>query len=191
MYWGILLSISFIPKFGIITGLAYGFFHSISAFCNAGFDLMGSISGEFSSLTSFYDNSFIMITVSLLIILGGLGYPVILDVLKNKRFSKLNVHSKLVIVSTAILLLIGFVFILGVEYNNPDTLGNMNMKGKVLSSIFQTTTLRTAGFNSIGPWFNKRANNIFNGNAYVNWSITSFYRWWNQNDYSSYTIFNS
>ena len=70
MYWGILLSISFIPKFGIITGLAYGFFHSISAFCNAGFDLMGSISGEFSSLTSFYDNSFIMITVSLLIILG-------------------------------------------------------------------------------------------------------------------------
>ena len=146
---GILLSISFIPKFGIITGLAYGFFHSISAFCNAGFDLMGSISGEFSSLTSFYDNSFIMITVSLLIILGGLGYPVILDVLKNKRFSKLNVHSKLVIVSTAILLLIGFVFILGVEYNNPDTLGNMNMKGKVLSSIFQTSTLRTAGFATV------------------------------------------
>ena len=94
---GILLSISFIPKFGLIGGLAYGFFHSISAFCNAGFDLMGSISGEFSSLTSFYDNSFIMITVSLLIILGGLGYPVMLDVLKNKRFSKLNVHSKLVI----------------------------------------------------------------------------------------------
>ena len=146
---GILLSISFIPKFGLIGGLAYGFFHSISAFCNAGFDLMGSISGEFSSLTSFYDNSFIMITVSLLIILGGLGYPVILDVLKNKRFSKLNVHSKLVITSTVLLLLVGFVFIFGLEYNNPDTLGNMDMKGKVLSSIFQTSTLRTAGFNSI------------------------------------------
>lgn len=146
---GILLSISFIPKFGLIGGLAYGFFHSISAFCNAGFDLMGSISGEFSSLTSFYDNSFIMITVSLLIMLGGLGYPVILDVLKNKRFSKLNVHSKLVITSTVLLLLVGFVFIFGLEYNNPDTLGNMDMKGKVLSSIFQTSTLRTAGFNSI------------------------------------------
>ena len=146
---GILLSISFIPKFGLIGGLAYGFFHSISAFCNAGFDLMGSISGEFSSLTSFYDNSFIMITVLLLIILGGLGYPVILDVLKNKRFSKLNVHSKLVITSTVLLLLVGFVFIFGLEYNNPDTLGNMDMKGKVLSSIFQTSTLRTAGFNSI------------------------------------------
>ena len=146
---GILLSFTFIPRFGIIGGLAYGMFHSISAFCNAGFDLMGSISGEFSSLTSFYDNSFVMITVSLLIILGGLGYPVILDVLNNKKFSKLNIHSKLVITSTIILLLIGFVFILGVEYNNPETLGNMDTKGKVLSSIFQTTTLRTAGFNSI------------------------------------------
>ena len=144
---GIILSISFIPRFGLITGLAYGFFHSISAFCNAGFDLMGSISGQFSSLTSLYDNSLVMITVSLLIILGGLGYPVILDVLHTRSLKKLTIHSKLVITSTIILLLIGFVFILGVEYNNPDTLGNM--KGKLLSSMFQTTTLRTAGFNSI------------------------------------------
>ena len=146
---GIILSISFIPRFGLITGLAYGFFHSISAFCNAGFDLMGSISGQFSSLTSLYDNSLVMITISLLIILGGLGYPVILDVLHTRSLKKLTIHSKLVITSTIILLLIGFVFILGVEYNNPDTLGNMDMKGKLLSSMFQTTTLRTAGFNSI------------------------------------------
>jgi len=146
---GILLSINFIPKLGPVKGLMYGIFHSISAFCNAGFDLMGSISGQFSSLTSLYDNTFVMIVVSLLIILGGLGYPVILDFLENRRFSKLNVHSKLVIVSTAILLLIGFVFIFAVEYNNPDTLGSMNMKGKLLSSIFQSTTFRTAGFNSI------------------------------------------
>ena len=90
-----------------------------------------------------------MITVSLLIILGGLGYPVILDVLHTRSLKKLTIHSKLVITSTIILLLIGFVFILGVEYNNPDTLGNMDMKGKLLSSMFQTTTLRTAGFNSI------------------------------------------
>ena len=138
---GIILSISFIPRFGLITGLAYGFFHSISAFCNAGFDLMGSISGQFSSLTSLYDNSLVMITVSLLIILGGLGYPVILDVLHTRSLKKLTIHSKLVITSTIILL--------GVEYNNPDTLGNMDMKGKLLSSMFQTTTLRTAGFNSI------------------------------------------
>lgn len=88
---GIILSVSFIPRFGLITGLAYGFFHSISAFCNAGFDLMGSISGQFSSLTSLYDNSLVMITVSLLIILGGLGYPVILDVLHTRSFKKLNV----------------------------------------------------------------------------------------------------
>ncbi|MCI6738841.1 MAG: TrkH family potassium uptake protein [Intestinibacter sp.] len=146
---GILLSINFIPKLGPVKGLMYGMFHSISAFCNAGFDLMGSISGQFSSLTSLYDNIFAMIVISLLIILGGIGYPVILDFLKNKRISKLNAHSKLVIASTAILLLIGFVFVFAVEYNNPDTLGNMNMKGKLLSSAFQSTTLRTAGFNSI------------------------------------------
>ncbi|WP_455542631.1 TrkH family potassium uptake protein [Intestinibacter sp.] len=146
---GILLSINFIPRFGFVRGLMYGMFHSISAFCNAGFDLMGSISGEFSSLTYFYDNAFVMIVVSLLIILGGLGYPVILDVLGQRRFSKLTVHSKLVIISTAILLIGGFVFIFAIEYNNPNTLGNMNMKGKLLSSMFQTTTLRTAGFNSI------------------------------------------
>lgn len=146
---GVILSIYFIPKLGIIAGLIYGIFHSISAFCNAGFDLMGSISGQFSSLTSLYNNSLVMITISILIILGGLGYPVILDILQNKKFSKLNLHSKLVIVSTAILLFIGFIFIFIVEYNNPYTLGNMNIKGKLLSSIFQTTTLRTAGFNSI------------------------------------------
>lgn len=146
---GIILSIDFIPRFGVITGLAYGMFHSISAFCNAGFDLMGNVSGLFSSLTYFYDNTLIMITISMLIILGGLGYPVILDILKNKKFNRLNLHSKLVLTSTVILLLLGFVFILLAEYNNPQTLGNMNLKGKILSSTFQTTTLRTAGFNSI------------------------------------------
>lgn len=146
---GILLSLQFIPKFGPIQGLAYGIFHSISAFCNAGFDLMGSISGEFSSLTSLYDNAYFMVVVSLLIILGGIGYPVILDVLSVRKFSKLNVHSKLVIWSTAILLFVGFAVIFIVEYNNPATLGNMTMKGKVLSSMFQSVTFRTAGFNSI------------------------------------------
>ena len=145
----ICLAFVFIPQFGILKGIYYSLFHAISAFCNAGFDLMGSISGQFSSLTSLYDNSLVMITVSLLIILGGLGYPVILDVLHTRSLKKLTIHSKLVITSTIILLLIGFVFILGVEYNNPDTLGNMDMKGKLLSSMFQTTTLRTAGFNSI------------------------------------------
>lgn len=146
---GLLLALYFIPELGPVKGFAYGIFHSISAFCNAGFDLMGSISGEFSSLTSLYNNTYIMIVVTLLIILGGIGYPVILDVLSTRKFSKLNVHSKLVIWSTAILLFMGFAVIFIVEYNNPATLGNMTLKDKVLSSIFQSTTFRTAGFNSI------------------------------------------
>lgn len=145
----ILLSIVFIPKYGITKGLLYGLFHSISAFCNAGFDLMGQESGAFSSLTSLYDNSIIMLVISALIILGGVGYPVILDILEKRRYPKLNVHSKMVIFSTIILLVLGIVVVFFNEYNNPNTLENMNLKGKVLSSIFQSTTLRTAGFNSI------------------------------------------
>lgn len=146
---GLLLSVEFIPVFGFPKGLLYGLFHSISAFCNAGFDLMGATTGEFSSLTSFYNSIWVMGIVGTLIILGGIGYPVILDVLENKRFSKVNIHSKLVITSTLVLLSIGFIFMFIVEYNNPDTLGSMNMKDKLLSSMFQSITYRTAGFNSI------------------------------------------
>lgn len=146
---GLLLSVKFIPELGFTQGLLYGIFHSISAFCNAGFDLMGSITGEFTSLTSFYDNTWVMGVVGLLIILGGIGYPVMLDCLHNKKFSRLNVHSKLVISSTIILLFIGFIFMYVVEYNNPDTIGDMDTKGKFLSSMFQSITYRTAGFNSI------------------------------------------
>lgn len=145
----LLLSIYFIPKLGPIRGICYGLFHSISAFCNAGFDLMGNVSGPFSSLTSLYDNGFVMTVISLLIILGGIGYPVILDFLEKRKFSKMNMHSKLVIVSTIVFLAIGFIAVFILEYNNTATLGNMSMKGKLLSSIFQTITFRTAGFNSI------------------------------------------
>ena len=145
----LLLSIEFIPRYGPIKGFLYGLFHSISAFCNAGFDLMGRENGAFSSVTSLYDNSLIMLVISALIILGGIGYPVILDVLEKRKYSKLNVHSKMVIYSTAILLILGIIVVFFNEYNNPNTLENMSMKGKVLSAIFQSTTLRTAGFNSI------------------------------------------
>ena len=145
----LLLSIEFIPRYGPIKGFLYGLFHSISAFCNAGFDLMGRENGAFSSVTSLYDNSLIMLVISALIILGGIGYPVILDVLKKRNYSKLNVHSKMVIYSTAILLILGIIVVFFNEYNNSNTLENMSMKGKVLSAIFQSTTLRTAGFNSI------------------------------------------
>lgn len=145
----LMLSTVFIPQFGFLKGSWYSIFHAISAFCNAGFDLMGSVSGPFSSLTSYVNNFTITITISLLIILGGLGFPVILDIIKNKKLSKLNIHSKLVLFTTAILIAIGMVFVLVVEYNNKKTLGSLGFGGKLLASLFQSVTTRTAGFNTI------------------------------------------
>lgn len=145
----LLLSMVFIPKLGLIKGIWYSVFHSISAFCNAGFDLMGIVSGEYSSLTYFIDNSLINLVICGLIVLGGIGFPVLLDVINNKKYSKLNVHSKIVINTTGILIAVGFLFIFIVEFNNKDTLGGLNMKEKLLSSLLQSITLRTAGYNTI------------------------------------------
>lgn len=145
----ILLSFTFIPQFGLGRGVWYSIFHAISAFCNAGFDLMGSVSGPFTSLTSYVDNFMIVMTISALIILGGIGFPVMLDVIRTKKVSRLNMHSKIVIVTTAILIGIGSIFIFVVEFNNPKTLGTLSLPGKLLAAFFQSVTTRTAGFNTI------------------------------------------
>lgn len=145
----ILLSFTFIPQFGLGRGVWYSIFHAISAFCNAGFDLMGSVSGPFTSLTSYVDNFMIVMTISVLIILGGIGFPVMLDIIRTKKVSRLNMHSKIVIVTTAILIGIGSIFIFVVEFNNPKTLGTLSLPGKLLAAFFQSVTARTAGFNTI------------------------------------------
>ncbi len=145
----ILLSFTFIPQFGLGRGIWYSIFHAISAFCNAGFDLMGSVSGPFTSLTSYVDNFMIVMTISTLIILGGIGFPVMLDVINTKKLSRLNMHSKIVLVTTSILIAIGTVFIFIVEFNNPKTLGPLSIMGKALAAFFQSVTVRTAGFNTI------------------------------------------
>ena len=145
----ILLSFTFIPQFGLGRGVWYSIFHAISAFCNAGFDLMGSVSGPFTSLTSYVDNFMIVMTISALIILGGIGFPVMLDVIRTKKASRLNMHSKIVIVTTSILIGIGSIFIFVVEFNNPKTLGTLSLPGKLLAAFFQSVTARTAGFNTI------------------------------------------
>lgn len=145
----ILLSFVFIPQFGTAKGIWYSIFHAISAFCNAGFDLMGGVSGEFSSLTSYVNSVTITIVISLLIILGGLGFPVILDVVKQKKFSKLNIHSKIVLISTLSLIISGALIIYALEINNANTLAQLDQTGKITASLFQSVTTRTAGFNTI------------------------------------------
>ena len=140
-----LLSFVFVPKFGISTGVFYSIFHSVSAFCNAGFDLFGN----FSSLTSFSGNYLVIIVISLLIIIGGIGFTDLIEILNYKKLKKLSVHSKIVICITATLIFGGAAFIFLVEYKNTATLGNLNLGEKILNSMFSSITPRTAGFNSI------------------------------------------
>ncbi|MBN2879506.1 MAG: Trk family potassium uptake protein [Clostridia bacterium] len=144
-----ILSTRFIPQFGFVKGLSYSLFHSISAFCNAGFDLMGSSYGPYSSFTAYTSDAVVNITLIVLIVVGGLGFTVLLDIAREKRFSKLSLHSKVVLFITGFLLAAGFLFFLLVEYNNPETLGSLNFRSKVLASFFQSVTTRTAGFNTI------------------------------------------
>ncbi|QIB27212.1 TrkH family potassium uptake protein [Caloranaerobacter azorensis] len=139
----LLLSTRFIPTYGFIKGVSFSIFHSISAFCNAGFDLTGE------SIVPFVDDVVVNLTIIFLVIVGGLGYTVYMDISQNRKFKKFSLHTKLVLIISALLLLVGFLVIFIVEYNNPATLGKLSFKGKILASAFQAMTPRTAGFNSI------------------------------------------
>lgn len=121
----------------------FGIFHSISAFCNAGFDLWGD------SLVRFVADPTVNLTIGGLIIVGGLGFYVLADIWKNRRFSKLNLHSKVVIRTTGILIIVGTVLMYLLEMHNPATLAPLSLKGKVLAAWFAAVTPRTAGYNSI------------------------------------------
>lgn len=156
----VLLSIVFIPQFGLVDGIGYSIFHSISGFCNAGFDLMGRYSGEFSSVVAYYNNPIVVFTLSGLVILGGLGFPVIVSIKYHRRFSKLDLSAKLVITSTIILLVLGTIIILLGEYNNPNSIGNMSWWDKFQVAFFQSMTTRTAGYATV-DLNNFRANTLF------------------------------
>lgn len=106
----ILLSFRFIPEFGLRKGIAFSVFHSISAFCNAGFDIMGN----YTSLTSYVSDPWVSIVIMSLILIGGIGFSVIIDVGRHRNYKKLSLHTKLVLVTSGMLLLFGFVLFLAV-----------------------------------------------------------------------------
>lgn len=141
----LLFSTQFIPKFGFVKGLFYSIFHSVSAFCNAGFDLFGN----FSSLTGYSDNWVVILVASALIIIGGIGFAVWIEIYNFKSIKNLSLHAKMVILVTSILVIGGTVLMFIFEHNNPNTLANMNIGDKVVNSFFAAVTPRTAGFNSI------------------------------------------
>ncbi len=151
----ILLATQFIPSYGLGEGLYKALFISISAFNNAGFDILGAV-----SLQNYVSNPVVNFTIMIQIIMGGLGFSVWFDLQKSsssilkkvpiKRiFNQLKIHVKLVLIVTAILILSGWLFIFLAEYSNPASLGSLSLMDKIMASLFQSVTLRTAGFSTL------------------------------------------
>ena len=143
----LILFLRFLPDYGAMQAVKWGIFHGVSAFCNAGFDIFGCIEPGVS-IAMFNQDPVVCITLAALVILGGLGFFVWEEVVRLRNFKKFSVYTKLVLLTTAVLLLGGMALILLTEWNNPATIGNMNIGGKLLNSFFQSVTLRTAGFAS-------------------------------------------
>ena len=134
---------SFMKDFGVTKGIYYSIFHSISAFCNAGFDLMGDVS-KFSSLTKYQSDIMINITIMLLILIGGLGFLIWRDVVNYKfDFKRYSTQTKIVFLMSTVLVVFPSVLFFFTEFST------LNIKTRVLSSVFQAVTPRTAGFNTI------------------------------------------
>ena len=141
----VLLSIRLIPLLGWKHGIWMALFHAVSAFCNAGFDLFGN----YASLTAFSGDPLVLLTVAVLIILGGLGFAVILETLRNRQgFRSLTLHTRIVLLTTLGLVLTGTVFYWLAERSNAETLAGFGEGEKILNAFFQSVTMRTAGFNS-------------------------------------------
>ena len=146
----VLMSLRLVPDFGLAGGLWRAVFHSVSAFCNAGFDLLGGRFGAFSSLAGYQDSPIMLGTTAALIAIGGLGFFVWEDILRARCWGRLSVYSKMVLLITGLLIVGGAAFFFLEEYHNPATLGDMPVWEKALNALFQSVTLRTAGFDAIG-----------------------------------------
>jgi len=156
----LILFLRFLPQFGVGRALAWGVFHAISAFCNAGFDLFGYIAPG-QSLIIFNDDPVICLTLMALVTIGGLGFLVWEEMARVRKLENFSVYTKLVLLMTAGILVIGTVVILCLEWNNPNTLGNMPVWQKLMNAFFQTGTLRTAGFVTLDQAALRDATKVF------------------------------
>ena len=144
----LILFLRFLPDYGWKTATWWGVFHSVSAFCNAGFDVFGAIAPG-ASLITFNNDSVVCVTLMVLITVGGLGFFVWEEVARVHSFRKFSVYTKLVLLATGVLILAGAGLFLLLEWDNPNTFGPMSVPQKILNAIFQSVTLRTAGFVSV------------------------------------------
>ncbi len=142
----IALAFPFCSEFGTVSGIKYAVFHAVSAFCNAGFDLMG-VKEPYSSLTSYSSNPLVNITVMLLIVIGGLGFLTWEDVKTNKiHIKKYRMQSKVILAVTAVLIFIPAVWLFFAGMKNTS---EMSIPQRIFTALFQSVTLRTAGFNTV------------------------------------------
>jgi trk system potassium uptake protein TrkH len=143
----LLLAIRFIPQYGFLRGIFYSIFHAVSAFCNAGFDLMGH-TGQYNSLSVYYDDWLVNLVIMSLIIIGGIGFVVWDDISKKKlHFSRYLLQTKIVLITTAVLVFGGGLAFYLLEKDL--LMADMDTSGRILSSLFSSVTARTAGFNTI------------------------------------------
>ncbi len=151
----LLLSLAFVPQFGLLKGCYFSIFHSISAFCNAGFDVIGS-----SSLMTYNNSPLVCLTVAALIICGGIGFVVMMEISSKikhyltsrdsfKKFIRsFSLQVKMALTLTAVLIVSGTLLVYAFERSNPETLGNMPFGQQIMNAFFQSVTYRTAGFAS-------------------------------------------
>ena len=152
----LLYSFRFVPEFGVVKGIGYSVFHAVSAFCNAGIDILGD-----SSFIPYADSVVVNFTTILLVVLSGLGFTVWQDLGQNLKkvwkkelelrrlFKKLRLHSKIVLIMTSVLIVSGTLAFLLLEYNNTGTIGDMSFGEKLMSSLFHSVSTRTAGFATV------------------------------------------
>ena len=144
----LILTLRFWPEYGFSRALRWGVFHSVSAFCNAGFDIFGVLEPG-GSLIPFQSDPVVLLTLGALVVVGGLGFLVWEEIAEKRRFRRFSVYTRLVLVTTLVLLLLGWGLTCLLEWNNPGTLGGMGLGDKLLNGLFQSITLRTAGFAAI------------------------------------------
>lgn len=143
--FAVILGLRFSLDYGFIKGMWFGVFHAVSAFNNAGFDLIGN----FKSLTPYVGDVIVNLSIAILIIAGGIGFYVISELFNLRKKGRLSLHSKITLMTTGLLLLVGTLVIFVMEYNNDKTLGALPFGEKILAAFFQAVTPRTAGFNTV------------------------------------------
>ena len=145
----LILIAHFWPQYGPVQAIKWGLFHAISAFCNAGFDIFGCLNAG-GSITMFRSDPVVLLTLGSLVAIGGLGFFVWEEVVRVHNWKRFSVYTKLVLLMSGILTLGGMLGFCILEWNNPETLGSMPWYDKLLGGLFQSMTVRTAGFDALG-----------------------------------------